>query len=202
MALAQLPRTRRRQTLIRTDSGGGTHEFLTWLTRPGRWLKYSIGFTVTDDIGEAILRLPAGAWTPAYDAEGQVRPGAWIAEITGLANLTSRPKGMRVIVRRERPHPGARLRFTCFVTNTKQGQLADLKLRHRRRRAPGPRRPTTPAPHRRPMALGHADHHRRHTSASPAGVTLTSAKPLHRTGKDIHGPVEPRSPGATAGPPR
>lgn len=141
LALAQLPRTRRRQTLIRTDSGGGTHEFLTWLTRPGRWLKYSIGFTITDDIGEAISRLPAGAWTPAYDAEGQVRPGAWIAEITGLANLTSWPKGMRVIVRRERPHPGARLRFTdpdghrftCFVTNTKQGQLADLELRHRRR---------------------------------------------------------------------
>ncbi|MFD1504016.1 transposase, partial [Streptosporangium lutulentum] len=58
-----------------------------------------------------------------------------------LANLTSWPKGMRVIVRRERPHPGARLRFTdpgghrftCFVTNTKQGQLADLELRHRRR---------------------------------------------------------------------
>lgn len=141
LALAQLPRTRRRQTLIRTDSGGGTHEFLTWLTRPGRWLKYSIGFTITDDIGAAILRLPVGAWTPAYDAEGQVRPGAWVAEITGLANLTSWPKGMRVIVRRERPHPGARLRFTdpdghrftCFVTNTKHGQLADLELRHRRR---------------------------------------------------------------------
>jgi hypothetical protein len=141
LALAQLPTTRRRQILVRTDSGGGTHEFLTWLTRPGRWLKYSIGFTITDDIGATILRLPASAWTPAYDAEGQVRPGAWVAEITGLANLTSWPKGMRVIVRRERPHPGARLRFTdpdghrftCFVTNTKQGQLADLELRHRRR---------------------------------------------------------------------
>lgn len=62
LALAQLPRARRRQVLIRTDSGGGTHEFLTWLTRPGRWLKYSIGFTITDDIAEAILRLPATAW--------------------------------------------------------------------------------------------------------------------------------------------
>lgn len=89
LALAQLPRTRRRQTLIRTDSGGGTHEFLTWLTRPGRWLKYSIGFTITDDIGTAILRLPTDEWTPGYDAEGQVRPGTWVTEITGLANLTS-----------------------------------------------------------------------------------------------------------------
>lgn len=141
LALAQLPRARRRQVLIRTDSGGGTHEFLTWLTRPGRWLKYSIGFTITDDLAEAILRLPATAWTPAYDADGHVRPGAWIAEITGLSNLTSWPTRMRLIVRKERPHPGARLRFTdpdghrftCFVTNTTGGQLADLELRHRRR---------------------------------------------------------------------
>lgn len=48
---------------------------------------------------------------------------------------------MRVIVRRERPHPGAQLRFTdinghrftAFATGTKTGQLADLELRHRRR---------------------------------------------------------------------
>ena len=48
---------------------------------------------------------------------------------------------MRVIVRKERPHPGAQLRFTdlgghrftAFATSTKGGQLADLELRHRRR---------------------------------------------------------------------
>ena len=48
---------------------------------------------------------------------------------------------MRVIVRKERPHPGAQLRFTdidghrftCFATDTRRGQLADLELRHRRR---------------------------------------------------------------------
>jgi len=48
---------------------------------------------------------------------------------------------MRVIVRKERPHPGAQLRFddvdgmriTAFVTNTRRGQLPDLELRHRRR---------------------------------------------------------------------
>jgi len=48
---------------------------------------------------------------------------------------------MRVIVRKERPHPGAQLRFTdidghrftCFATGTKRGQLADLELRHRKR---------------------------------------------------------------------
>jgi Transposase DDE domain group 1 len=48
---------------------------------------------------------------------------------------------MRVIARKERPHPGAQLRLTdvdghrvtCFATRTRGGQLADLELRHRRR---------------------------------------------------------------------
>ncbi len=48
---------------------------------------------------------------------------------------------MRVIVRKERPHPGPQLRFTdidghrftAFVTGVRTGQLADLELRHRRR---------------------------------------------------------------------
>jgi len=127
--------------LIRADSGGGTHEFLTWLTRPGRRLAYSVGFTITDEVQDAILAIPARAWTPAYDAAGQVRPGAWVAEITGMLDLGSWPKGMRVIVRKERPHPGAQLRFTdidghrftCFATSTNGGQLADLELRHRLR---------------------------------------------------------------------
>ena len=47
---------------------------------------------------------------------------------------------MRVIIRRERPHPGAQLslfeerdgwRYQAFVTNTKDGQLAFLEARHR-----------------------------------------------------------------------
>jgi len=65
-----------------------------------------VGFTITQDVQEAILKVPACAWTPAYDAEGQVRPGAWVAEITGMPGLAGWPKGMRVIVHKERPHPG------------------------------------------------------------------------------------------------
>jgi hypothetical protein len=64
-----------------------------------------------------------------------------VAGITGMLDLSGWPSGMRVIVRKERPHPGAQLRFTdlgghrftCFATSTKGGQLADLELRHRRR---------------------------------------------------------------------
>ena len=93
LALAQLPRHLRRRVLIRTDSGGGTHEFLAWLTKPGRRLAYSVGFTITDDVQDAILNLPARVWDPAYDADGQVRPGAWVAELTGMLDLASWPQG-------------------------------------------------------------------------------------------------------------
>jgi Transposase DDE domain group 1 len=141
IALAQMPRRLRRRVLIRTDSGGGTHEFLAWLTSPGRRLHYSVGMTITEDMQEAIGQLPDRIWEPAYDTGGQVRPGAWVAEITGLLDLSCWPAGIRVIVRKERPHPGAQLRFTdidghrftCFATDTKHGQLANLELRHRRR---------------------------------------------------------------------
>ena len=141
LALAQLPRRSRRRVLVRTDSGGGTHDFLAWLASPSRRLHYSVGMTITEDMQEAILTLPDRVWEPAYDAGRQVRPGAWVAELTGLLDLAGWPAGMRVIVRRERPHPGAQLRFTdigghrftAFATDTPRGQLADLELRHRRR---------------------------------------------------------------------
>jgi Transposase DDE domain group 1 len=141
LALAQLPRKLRRRVLIRTGSGGGTHEFLAWLASPGRRLHYSVGMTVTEDMHQAILALPDRIWEPACDAGGQVRPGAWVAELTGLLDLARWPTGMRVIVRKERPHPGAQLRFTdlgghrftAFATDAKTGQLAGLELRHRRR---------------------------------------------------------------------
>jgi DDE family transposase len=141
LALAQLPRQLRSRALVRADSGGGTREFLQWLTARSRPLHYSIGMTITDDMQAAVLKVPARSWTPAYDGDGQVRDGAWVADITGLLTLEGWPAGMRVIVRKERPHPGAQLRFTdadghrftCFATDARRGQLADLELRHRRR---------------------------------------------------------------------
>ena len=91
----------------------------------------------------SVLKVPQDAWTPAYDGDGQVRKGAWVADITGLLDLDGWPAGMRVIVRRERPHPGAQLRFTdidghrftAFATDVKKGQLADLELQHAARPA-------------------------------------------------------------------
>lgn len=147
-ALRQLPAHRRgtrpgRKVLVRADAAGCTHELLDWLT--GQRLSYSVGFTLPADFATTLATVPARAWTPAYDADGQVRAGAWVAEVTGLLDLSRWPAGMRVIVRAERPHPGAQLRITdvdghritAFATNTRPGgpgtQLADLELRHRRR---------------------------------------------------------------------
>ena len=147
-ALRQLPSHRAgtrpgRKILIRADSAGATHELLDWIT--GQRLSYSVGFTLPDTITDELARVPDPAWQPAYDADGEPRPGAWVLEVTGLLDLGSWPAGMRVIVRAERPHPGAQLRLTdrdgnrltAFVTNTTPGgpgrQLADLELRHRRR---------------------------------------------------------------------
>lgn len=142
-ALAQLPGGSGRpgkSVLIRTDGAGGTKDFVTWLTT--RRLSYSVGFTLpfhTPELYKLITN--EHAWQSALDAGGDIRDGAAVAELTGLLDLSGWPEGMRVIVRRERPHPGAQLRFddvdgyrlTAFATNTKRGQLQQLELRHRRR---------------------------------------------------------------------
>jgi hypothetical protein len=142
LALAQLPKRHRRgrSTLIHTDSAGGTHDFLNWLTARGRWLSYSVGFTITDAVHHAALQIPATAWTPAVEPDGQARDGGWVAELAGDV-LKGWPTGIRLIVRKERPHPGAQLRFTdadgmrltCFATNTTGTAIATLELRHRQR---------------------------------------------------------------------
>ena len=94
-----------------------------------------MGVTVAEDTQAAILKVPADSSTPGYDGDGRVWDGAWVADITGMLDLSSWPAGMRVIVRKERPHPGAQLRFTdidghrftAFATDARKGQLADLR---------------------------------------------------------------------------
>lgn len=143
-ALAQLPGHRPgtrpgRKVLLRTDGAGASHKFLNWCHR--QRLSYSIGFGLPEDTADLLALVPAEAWTPAYDAHDEIRDGAWVAELTGLLDLTGWPPGLRVIARKERPHPGAQLRITdadglrvtAFATNTTRGQLPDLELRHRRR---------------------------------------------------------------------
>ena len=136
-AIAQIPRSHRKNLLIRADGAGASHGLLDWLTEQnqlrGRRVEYSIGFALTEALRQAIMLVPDKAWTPALDADGGVRDGGDVAELTGLLDLSRWPAGMRVIVRRERPHPGAQLslfeepdgwRYQAFVTNTATGQLA------------------------------------------------------------------------------
>ena len=143
-ALAQLPghRTGRRpgrRVLIRTDGAGSSHAFLDWLT--GQRLSYSVGFGLPANTPQLLALMDESVWTPAYNSDVAVRDGAWVAELTGMLNLAGWPAGMRVIARKERPHPGAQLRITdadglrvtAFATNTTGAQLPDLELRHRRR---------------------------------------------------------------------
>jgi hypothetical protein len=147
-ALLQIPDAHRHGTpiLIRTDSAGGTQDFMAHirsLQQQGICTEFSVGWAITDRERNAITALPAHVWAPAIDSDGDLREGAALAEITGLLSdktLAAYPAGTRVIVRRERPHPGAQLdvfehrdgyRYTAFATDTARGQLAHLDARHR-----------------------------------------------------------------------
>ena len=155
-ALAQIPDGDRYGSpiLVRADSAGGTRGFLGYLRslrdRRGLDVSFSVGFKVTNAIAEAIRRLPEAAWTVAVDADGTPRPVdesglpvAQVAELTGLLADpvgSGWPVGMRVLVRRERPHPGAQIsvfeahdgwRYQAVATDTTTGQLAWLEARHR-----------------------------------------------------------------------
>jgi hypothetical protein len=152
-ALGQLPVDERDQVLVRADTGACSKAFLHHITDLG--LEYSIGFMAHETVKTAIEAIPEQAWRAAVDSDGQARDGAQVAELTAwmptpVAQIRSSrpgpihwPAGMRVIARRERPHPGAQLRLTdhngwritCFATNTRGAgwTLAALEVRHRQR---------------------------------------------------------------------
>jgi hypothetical protein len=115
-ALAQIPDEHRHgaPVLVRTDTAGCTHAFLAHirsLRTQGVDVRFSVGAPIDEPIRQAITALPAGAWYPAIEADGQIRDGAEVAELTGLlyGYGVNFPAGTRFLVRRERPHPGAQL---------------------------------------------------------------------------------------------
>jgi hypothetical protein len=143
-AITQVPPAYRRRLLVRADGAGASHGLLALLTsqdaKRGRSVEHSVGFALTDKVRDAIAQVPATAWQPAVTADGEPREHGDVVEITGLLDLTGWPAGMRVIIRREHPHPGAQLslfeeadgwRFLAFATNTQVGQLAFIEARHR-----------------------------------------------------------------------
>jgi hypothetical protein len=140
LALAQLPRSASDQpVLVRSDSAGASTR-LAWHLRD-QGVGFSLGMPIDAHVREAVLAQPEAAWTPAIDADGQVRQGAEVCELTGWVDRHTWPAGTRVICRREDAHPGAQLRFTdldghrfqVFLTDQPHPDLSSLELRHRQR---------------------------------------------------------------------
>lgn len=129
-----------KRLLCRADSAGASH----WLAEEcaERNIRFSLGYQVDERVRDGITLVPTGCWQPAINADGSRRDGAWVVEITGMVNMAAWPAGTRLIVRRERPHPGAQLslfdtvdghRHTAFITNQAGADITALELRHRQR---------------------------------------------------------------------
>jgi hypothetical protein len=126
--------------VARADAGGASHWFAEECR--ARNIGYTLGYYIDHRVREALLLVQEEAWEPAIEPGGRQRPGAQVVEITNLMNLDPWPDRTRVIVRRERPHPGAQLslfdtieglRHTVFITDTPSHDIAGLELRQRQR---------------------------------------------------------------------
>jgi hypothetical protein len=139
MALRQIPERyiESIEILVRADSAGATHGFVDYC-REGE-MRFSVGYELTAQVRAAILEIPEDAWVPALDQDGSERNNGEVAEITDMVDLSSWPQGSRLIVRRERPHPGAQLSFTdhdgyrfqAILTDQDDEDIAIIECRHR-----------------------------------------------------------------------
>jgi Transposase DDE domain group 1 len=138
LALEQLPpKALDGEILARADAAGANHLFADACRETD--IRFSLGYSITEPVREAILGLTKRAWKPAINADGERREGAWVAELTDRVNLNSWPEHTRLICRKERPHPGAQLSFTdldghrfqCFITDQDGKDLAALEQTHR-----------------------------------------------------------------------
>jgi hypothetical protein len=127
------------ELLLRVDTAGATHALLDWC-REGR-IRYSVGYDLTEPVRAAILATPEHAWIAAAEQDGSQRPNGEVCEITDDLDLHTWPTGSRVLVRRERPHPGAQLAFTdhdgyrfqATLTDQTEKDIVLIERRHRAR---------------------------------------------------------------------
>ena len=126
LALEQLPGevVMNSEIVVRTDSAGATHAFTADLHEAD--IRFVMGLDLTERVRSAILALPERAWRPALRQDGETREGAWVAELTSTLELGAWPPGTRVLVRRERPHPGAQLSFSDHDGHRFLATLTDL----------------------------------------------------------------------------
>jgi hypothetical protein len=140
-SLAQIPaeHVETIEILVRADSAGATHETADHCQRCD--LRFSFGYELTEQVRTAILNTPEDAWVAALDQDGSERANGEVVEITDHIELGTWPDGSRMIVRRERPHPGAQLSFTdhdgyrfqAVLTDQTDPNIAVLERRHRQR---------------------------------------------------------------------
>ncbi|HZL05422.1 MAG TPA: IS1380 family transposase, partial [Coriobacteriia bacterium] len=138
-ALAQIPAEQIEsiEILVRADSAGATHETAEHCHEAN--LRFSFGYELTETVRAAILETPEDAWVPALDQNGSVRENGEVVELTDRLDLSTWPEGSRLIVRRERPHPGAQLSFTdhdgyrfqAILTDQTDPDIAVVECRHR-----------------------------------------------------------------------
>ena len=139
-AIAQIPagRIETIEIVLRVDSAGVSHELLDWC-REGQ-IEYSVGYDLTETVRAAILQIPEDDWVCSLDQDGHARPNGQVSEITEHLDLSSWPQGTRVIIRRERAHPGAQMSFTDHdghrfqaILTDQTGPIAELERDHRGR---------------------------------------------------------------------
>ena len=129
LALAQIPAEliESIEILIRADSAGATHETADHCH--GGNLRFSFGYELTETVRAAILETTDQDWVPALDQDGSERENGEVVELTDRLDLSTWPEGSRLIVRRERPHPGAQLSFTDHDGYRFQAILTDQTRR-------------------------------------------------------------------------
>jgi hypothetical protein len=96
-----------RPVTVRADSAGCSGGFV-WGCR-ARNVGFAVVARSNPQLSAAISRAVAdpGRWSPAVRQDGDLRPGASVAELTDLVDLDGWPPGTRLVVRREPLHPGA-----------------------------------------------------------------------------------------------
>jgi Transposase DDE domain group 1 len=140
-SLAQIPADQLEtiEILIRADTAGATHGTADHCRHAD--LRFSLGYELTEQVRAAILQTPDDGWIAALDQDDTERTNGQVSELTDHVDLNTWPTGSRVIVRRERPHPGAQLSFTdhdgyrfqAILTDQTDPDIAVLERRHRQR---------------------------------------------------------------------
>jgi hypothetical protein len=139
LALEQIPAeyVEGLEILVRADSAGATHGLIDYC-REGN-MRFSVGYELTGPVRAGILDTPADGWVAALEKDGSERKNGEVCEITDMVDLSAWSEASRLIVRRERPHPGAQLTFTdhdgyrfqAILTDQHDAEIAVLECRHR-----------------------------------------------------------------------